>query len=424
MMTWFRDWKRKILAFNRNVRLFILANILIQIGMGVFAVMYNLYIKALGMPETVNGSIISMTALATAIILIPAGLLSDRFGRKWLLIGGSVLTMLTLFYRSVETAEGTLVAAAFVTGLTMAFVQVSGVPFLAENSTASERVHLFSLYFSLVTVAGVIGSLGGGVIADVLEKSFGLFEVDSIRWSLLAGAAIFAAGILPLFFLSGGKQADQPQATSDRIPEPPESGEPEEAALGRNVRLIFHLGLANLLIGFGSGLVIPYLNLYFANRFAASNAYIGLILSLGSAMTAVAMMIGPMLVKRIGKVKALIFFQLASIPFLFLTAYTMSLGLASLGFLMRQALMNAGNPIQSAISMEIVHDKYKGLANSVNQTVFQIGWAAMGPVSAGLVVAYGSYWGYAWAFTITGVLYMISSTYYYFVFGRRKLLGE
>jgi MFS family permease len=424
MINWLNEWKKKVSGFSRNVRLFIFANILIQVGMGVFAVMYNLYIKALGMPETVNGSIISMTALATAIILIPAGLLSDRFGRKWLLIGGSTLTMLSLFYRSVETSESTLVAAAFVTGLTMAFVQVSGVPFLAENSTASERVHLFSLYFSLVTVAGVFGSLGGGVIADVLEKSFGLFEVEAIRWSLLAGAAIFAAGILPLFFLSGGKKSDQPQVTADRIPEPPVQGEPDEAALSRNVRLIFHLGLANLLIGFGSGLVIPYLNLYFANRFSASNAYIGLILSLGSAMTAVAMMIGPALVKRVGKVKALIFFQLASIPFLFLTAYTMSLGLASLGFLMRQALMNAGNPIQSAISMEIVHDKYKGLANSVNQTVFQVGWAAMGPVSAGLVVAYGSYWGYAWAFTITGVLYMISSIYYYMVFGRRKLAGE
>ncbi|KZE36524.1 multidrug transporter [Bhargavaea cecembensis] len=423
-MNWLKEWKKKVSGFSRNVRLFILANILIQIGMGVFAVMYNLYIKALGMPETVNGSIISMTALATAIILIPAGLLSDRFGRKWLLIGGSAFTMLTLFYRSVETAESTLVAAAFVTGLTMAFVQVSGVPFLAENSTASERVHLFSLYFSLVTVAGVIGSLGGGVIADVLEKSFGLFEVEAIRWSLLAGSAVFTAGILPLFFLSGGKKSEQPQVTADRIPDPPEPGEPDEASLSRNVRLIFHLGLANLLIGLGSGLVIPYLNLYFANRFGASNAYIGLILSLGSAMTAVAMMIGPALVKRVGKVKALIFFQLTSIPFLFLTAYTMSLGLASLGFLMRQALMNAGNPIQSAISMEIVHDKYKGLANSVNQTVFQVGWAAMGPVSAGLVVAYGSYWGYAWAFTITGVLYMISSIYYYMVFGRRKLAGE
>src|SRR5690606_18399644 len=163
-INWLNEWKKKVSGFSHNVRLFIFANILIQVGMGVFAVMYNLYIKALGMPETVNGSIISMTALATAIILIPAGLLSDRFGRKWLLIGGSALTMLSLFYRSVETSESTLVAAAFVTGLTMAFVQVSGVPFLAENSTASERVHLFSLYFSLVTVAGVFGSLGGGVI--------------------------------------------------------------------------------------------------------------------------------------------------------------------------------------------------------------------------------------------------------------------
>ena len=425
MMAWLKDWKTKISGFSRNVRLFMLANILIQVGMGVFAVMYNLYIKALGMPETVNGNVISMTALATAIILVPAGLLSDRFGRKWLLIGGSGLTVLTLFYRSVETAEGTLVAAAFVTGLTMAFLQVSGVPFLAENSNASERVHLFSIYFSLVTVAGVIGSLGGGVIADLLEKTFGLPAVESIRWSLIAGAAIFTAGIGPLFFLSSGKHAkEDKEATPARIPEPPSEEDPADAALGRNARLIFHLGVANLLIGFGSGLVIPYLNLYFANRFGASNAYIGLILSLGSAMTAVAMMIGPALVKRVGKVKALIFFQLASIPFLFLTAYTMSLGLASLGFLMRQALMNAGNPIQSAISMEIVHDKYKGLANSVNQTVFQAGWAAMGPVSAGLVVAYGSYWGYAWAFSITGVLYVISSTYYYVVFGRRKLAGE
>lgn len=50
-----------------------LANVLIQIGMGVFMVMYNLYIKELGMPETVNGKVISMTAMASAIMLVPAG---------------------------------------------------------------------------------------------------------------------------------------------------------------------------------------------------------------------------------------------------------------------------------------------------------------------------------------------------------------
>lgn len=72
-------------------------NILIQIGMGIFSVMYNLYIKELGMKEAVNGNVIAMTALATAIMLIPAGLLSDRFGRKWALIIGTGLTAITFF---------------------------------------------------------------------------------------------------------------------------------------------------------------------------------------------------------------------------------------------------------------------------------------------------------------------------------------
>ena len=146
-----------------------LANVLISIGMGVFMVMYNLYIKELGMPETVNGKVISMTALASAIMLIPAGFLSDKFGRKWMIVGGAVFGGMTLFYRSIAVAESPIIYAAFLTGLFMAFVQVSGVPFLAENSKPVERVHMFSIHFALMTVANVIGSLFGGVIADVLQ---------------------------------------------------------------------------------------------------------------------------------------------------------------------------------------------------------------------------------------------------------------
>jgi len=422
MGKWFAEWKMKISSFNKNVRLFMLANVLLQIGMGVFMVMYNLYIKELGMPETINGKVISMAALASAIMLVPAGFLSDKFGRKWMIVGGAIFGGMTLFYRSLAVAETPIIYAAFLTGLFMAFVQVSGVPFLAENSAPAERVHLFSIHFALMTVANVIGSLLGGVIADVLEVILALDATVAIRWSLLTGATIFLVGLLPLFKL----QNKQPESVQVKLTifESAKEVDLIDSSFRRNIILIFHFSFASLLIGFGSGLVVPYLNLYFSNRFDASNAYIGLILSLGSAMTAVAMLIGPMLVKKLGKVKALILFQLLSIPFLLLTAYTTSLLLASLGFLMRQALMNAGNPIQSAIAMEIVADKYKGLANSVNQMVFNIGWATMGPVAAGLVIASGSYWGYAYAFSITAGLYVVSSTYYYLVFGRRKLLVE
>lgn len=162
MYIWIADWKKKLSSFNRNVKMFMLANILIQIGMGVFSVMYNLYIKELGFPETLNGKIISMTSLASALMLVPAGYLSDRLGRKRIIIAGAVVAASTLFYRSLVTGEQSLIYAAFFTGLFMALVQVSGVPFLAENTDSSERMHLFSIHFSLMTIASVVGSLGEG----------------------------------------------------------------------------------------------------------------------------------------------------------------------------------------------------------------------------------------------------------------------
>lgn len=414
-MVWAADMKMKIMSFNRNIKLFMLANVLIQIGLGVFMVMYNLYIKELGMPETVNGKVISMTATASALMLIPAGFLSDRFGRKWIIIIGASLGAATLFYRSFAVAETPLVAAAFLTGLFMAFVQVSGIPFLAEHSKASERVHMFSVYFALMTLANVAGSLFGGLISDAFQLLLAMEAALAIRWSLLFGALLFTLALLPLIRLDS-----RPPAAEEKVNTRIEI-DATDVGLKKNLIVIFHFSFASLLIGLGSGLVVPYLNLYFANRFDASNTYIGLILALGSAMTVVATLIGPLLVAKVGKVKAMLLFQLLSIPFLVLTAYTTSLMLASLGFLLRQALMNAGNPIQSAIAMEVVHDKYKGLANSANQMVFNIGWATMGPAAAGLVIAFGSYWGYAYAFTITSVLYLISALYYYFIFGKRKL---
>lgn len=418
MKAWIDNWKLNFSSYNRNIKFFMLANVLIQIGLGVFMVMYNLYIKELGMPETVNGKVISMTATASALMLIPAGFLSDRFGRKWIIIAGAVFGAMTLFYRSFTMTETPLVTAAFLTGLFMAFVQVSGVPFLAENSKPSERVQMFSIYFALMTVANVVGSLLGGVISDVFQTILDMEVVYAIRWSLLAGAFIYSCGLIPLLSLKSRSTEIEEKVSHD----PPVPA--NDINLKKNLIVIFHFSFASLLIGLGSGLVVPYLNLYFSNRFDASNTYIGLILSLGSAMTAVAMLIGPMLVRKVGKVKALIIFQVLSIPFLILTAYTTSLFLAAIGFLLRQALMNAGNPIQSAIAMEVVHDKYKGLANSLNQVVFNVGWATMGPLAAGLVVAFGSYWGYAYAFTITAGLYIVSSIYYYFIFGKRKLADE
>jgi MFS family permease len=185
-------------------------------------------------------------------------------------------------------------------------------------------------------------------------------------------------------------------------------------------RLIGQFVITQLLIGFGSGLVVPYLNLYFTNRFSVSLSAMSLLISLGQIMTIVSMLIGPTLAAKVGSVRAVVIFQVFSLPFLLLTGFTNVLFIASVSFLFRQALMNAANPIQSAILVDRVSDKRRGIANSLMQTAFMIGWATMGPVQSYLVTTYGTYWGYAITFSITGGLYVISSLMYYMMFKEPK----
>lgn len=410
-MAFFQEWATQIRSYNRNIRLALLGSTFIQIGMGIFMVIYNFYVRELGFTEQVNGQIISMNSLATALILIPAGILSDRLGRKKVMLWGAISTGLLLIFRSITEIQSFLILFAFLTGLTMAFLMVSGIPWLAENSTEEQRVHLFSIQFAVMTGANVIGNVLGGTLTDLF--SLGFSDVESIRYTLLIGAIIFLIGIIPMT-----KFKETPKTKSTKM-----VVNKTKLKIEKNkYTMVILFAIPALLIGFGAGLVIPYLNLYFSDRFAASNTMIGLIISLGQAATAIAIIIGPLVVKKVGEVKAVVLLQLLSLPFLLLTAYTEHLWLAAIGFLFRQALMNAGNPIQTSLMMSMVDDSVKGLANSVNQMVFNLGWALMGPVSTGIVLQYGTYWGYATVFTITASLYLIGSIYYFVVFS--KLNGE
>ncbi|MCH1625573.1 MFS transporter [Ferdinandcohnia quinoae] len=408
-MSLLNDWKRQYISYNKNVKLFILTNIYTQIGMGIFMVIYNFYIRELGYSEQMNGTIIAMTALASAIILVPAGILSDKMGRKKVMALGVAISAIALFSRSIIDIEELLIATAFLTGLSTAFIQVSGIPWLAENSTPKQRVHLFSFHAAIMMAANVVGNILGGVLSDTFHYVLNFSALTSVRMTLLIAVGIYVAGILPIFKMSEKKRVADNSKTKLSLM--------ESFWINKSqLKLIALFAGAQMIIGFGSGLVIPYLNLYFSDRFHANNSIIGIILSLGQAATAVAMIIGPAVVRKVGEVRAVVYLQLLSLPFLLLTAYTENLYIAGIGFLFRQALMNAGNPIQSSLMMARVDDSMKGLANSVNQMVFQLGWALMGPVSTSIVLIYGSYWGYAYVFTITSILYLIGSLYFYFVF--------
>lgn len=411
------EWIHNLHGYNRNIKLFFVFNLLWNTGFGVFGVIYNLYIKALGFEQAAVGNVVAMTALASAISLVPAGFLSDRVGPKRIAQVGLILATISLGLRAVVSSESGLATTAFISGLFLAMLTVTGIPFLAENSKLDQRVHLFSFNMALMMVANFLGNVGGGALTDILNLGFGYSEVESLRISLLVGVGIAACGIIPvtMFRESSGdaleKQESQPILTLFKTQR-------------ESLKIIGWFTLLALMTSSAGGLIVPYLNVYFSDRFDASKTSIGIIVSLGQAATAIAYLIGPAIARKLGEVRAVVVLQLSSIPFLLLTAFTMNFYVACGGFLFRQALMNAANPFQTSIKMARVDRSMRGLANSMGDAAFNLGWFLVAPVNTFLVHTYGAYWGYAYAFSLTATVYCIVSCLFYFLFRNEPKTGH
>lgn len=78
---------------------------------------------------------------------------------------------------------------------------------------------MFSYYSSLVLASQVLGSLGGGVFADLLHTA-GLAKVTGLQTVLFVGGAATLAAFIPLLFVTEGKAAPQTTITAQPVLQP------------------------------------------------------------------------------------------------------------------------------------------------------------------------------------------------------------
>ncbi|MCZ8515653.1 MFS transporter [Paenibacillus filicis] len=116
MTTLIHEWKLQLLQYSRNIRLFLLFNFVWNLGIGMFGLVYNLYVKSMGYEQTMVGHLVGMTAIASAIVLIPAGILNDKFGPKRVIPFGLFCVLAALTARSLLVGEHALTATAFLGG--------------------------------------------------------------------------------------------------------------------------------------------------------------------------------------------------------------------------------------------------------------------------------------------------------------------
>lgn len=392
------EYREAVAAFSRPARFFLGSVFLTWLAQGVAQVVFNLYLVEAGFRESFVGTAISVTAIGVAVVAIPAGWLADRWGTGRCLVLGAVLEGLGMIVRSTVIHPAPILTAAFLTGTGQSLLAIAAAPFIAENSTSRERTHLFSTFFAVELLAGVFGSAIGGSLPGVLRTAVPSLDLHTAyRVTLVVGGLASMAGALPVMVLRPGPPAPHPESST-------------EGTGGH--QLIVPIAIFALMIGAGAGLVIPFMNLYFATRFHCSSAQIGLFFSVAQILTATAALIGPLIARSFGNLRTAIGSQLLSLPFLVSLGAERHLSIAVGAFWIRATLMQAAAPLLQSLIMQEVPAHLRARTTSVLNLLWNIGWAVSSTASGRII----QHFGYAVPFYVTAVLYAAASVYFYRAF--------
>jgi predicted MFS family arabinose efflux permease len=203
-----------------------------------------------------------------------------------------------------------------------------------------------------------------------------------------------------------------------RRPDPASPPAPRLVGTIRHRGLFVRLLLPGFLIATGAGQVIPFLNLFVQARFGLDLAELNALFAVTSLGTVVAMLAQPTLARRFGQITSVVIVQAASIPFLAVLGFSPVLWTVVAAMVVRNSLMNAGNPIFSAFAMDRVAPGERATLAAAMSVLWQVGWVLGGAWYAALQATIGFDAGYTVNFITVITLYSIATSLYWIWFGR------
>jgi MFS family permease len=373
------------------------------------SLIYNLYLIQIGFDAAFIGLTSAVLSATRLVFALPAGMVADRIGRKRSMLAGLAGMAVAQFGLASLTADWAILGSMAVSGVFGALFMTSVAPFLTEHSAPDQRSLLFTLDSSLTNLASFFGSTAGGY----LPLLFGaLLHVDgesalAYRGVMLVSACTLALAVLPIATLK-----EAPRAPSRRRV-------PWTLRALRNLpngKLMVRLVLPRALMAFGAGLVFPFLNLYFKERFAVSDAALGWIFGITNVIAAAAMLWGGTVAERIGKLRAMLLARTLSVPGLLVIGFAPSLPFVVVAHWIRSALMRLGDPLYMAFAMEQLSEDDRATGSSLLSTGWNVGWSG-GPYVSGLLQPrFG--WGPLFGGTVVFYVASLVLVYAFFVHGQ------
>lgn len=345
-------------------------------GYGVVSTLFNLYLVTLGYSMTFVGGLMSLGAFTIAFSSLVAGPIVARVGVKKAIIFSATsdvaLGTIQVWFPMAEL----LLVTTVVNSITASLFYVAFAPFMAENSTAYERTHLFGTDRSFSIVGAFTGSTTAGFLPLWLGLAL-LLPLNSpptFQLALVAWIIALILGIVPLLRISSTKPSHRCQRAHN-ADEQKAGKSPKKRGIAREGRTVVQFATISAITGLGAGFVIPYLTLFFWNFYNLPSFIVGLVVGAGDLSIAAGFLVAPAVSTRIGKVRAIVLTQALSLPFLALLAVIANPIIAIICYITRAVLMNAAGPLDDTLRMELVSPGWRPRMSAAGGFAWNITWA-------------------------------------------------
>jgi MFS family permease len=355
-------------GFNKDIKLFLFTNALASVVIGLSSIIQPLYLGALGYDSAEVGLLLGASGIMSVLVLFPAGVVADRYGRKKVLILSIVTYAVSFVFYAVFTEFFLLLLGSIVMGVSWGTYIGPSNAILTDKTTLDQRNYVFSLYSFLSASAIIIGSLLAGT-TDLVTSSLRQTNLEAFRTMFWVAVAITFACIPALFF----------------VRETPFKKHSKGTFSISSWRIIGILSIVNGLIGFGAGVFIPLLPIYLSSKFLATKAEIGILFAVSNAAMAVANLLAPKLSERIGQVGAIALTQGMSVIPLVLVPSSRIFYEAELLYVTRTGLMNMSSPILNAYTMSMVSRDERASVSGMTTMAWN-GLNAVGTAASGVLM--------------------------------------
>jgi len=163
------EYVRAVQSSGRNARLYLYGLFLCGLGQSIFSLLFNLYLRELGVSDAGIGQILSKISLGAAVAALPVAFLFRRVSSRAILVTAGALTAFTYLLLGSLVAPELLLLAAFVSGMVVTTFRLSIAPVVMREVPPPLRPYLFSAAFTVLFLAAIAGSALGGAMPHLFS---------------------------------------------------------------------------------------------------------------------------------------------------------------------------------------------------------------------------------------------------------------